>query len=89
MFSMGMGFGLWLGICAALQFPIQRAEPGKWKRDMGLKSGDDKAASVVLASRLFPSASLFRTSRCTVGSDGRAEALLIAEWGRRSLVGRS
>ena len=48
---------------------------------MGLASGSDKNASIVLASRLFPSASLARKK-----DDGRAEALLIAEWAHRQRV---
>ncbi len=77
-FSFGCGFGLWLGICAALRLPIQRVEPAVWKRTMGLAAGADKNASVVLASRLFPTASLERKK-----DHGRAEALLLAEWARR------
>ncbi len=79
MFSMGTGFGIWLGICAALRLPIQRVEPAVWKRAMGLAAGSDKNASIVLASRLFPSASLERKK-----DHGRAESLLIAEWARRT-----
>lgn len=88
MFSIGVGFGIWRGICAALRVPIQYVTPVKWKRDMGLKSGADKAASVVLASRIFPRAELGHAFRGrTIYHDGRAEALLIAEWARRNRNG--
>lgn len=81
MFSMGTGFGLWLGIIAALKLPYERIEPGKWKRIMGLASGSDKNSSIVTASHLFPTAPLSR-----VKDDGRAEALLLAEYLRRRLL---
>ncbi len=74
-----MGFGIWLGICAALRLPIQRVEPAVWKRAMGLAAGSDKNASIILASRLFPSASLERKK-----DHGRAESLLLAEFARRA-----
>ena len=62
MFSMGMGFGLWLGILAALRLPYEKIEPAKWKRDIGIASGSDKSASIAKASQLFPTASLDRKS---------------------------
>lgn len=81
MFSMGTGFGLWLGIIAALRLPYERVEPGKWKREMGLTSGAGKNDSIVKAARLFPSADLHLKKH-----DGRAEALLLCEWMRRKLA---
>ena len=80
-FNTGVGYGLWRMACAALRIPYQFVEPGKWKKQRGLASGSDKNASIVLASRLFPSASLARKK-----DDGRAEALLIAEWAHRQRV---
>jgi len=86
MFSMGSGFGLWLGILAALRMPYEKIEPAKWKREMGITSGSDKSASIVCASHLFPTAS-FRKDRGRVDTmDGRADALLLAEWLRRKFA---
>ena len=84
MFSMGTGLGIWLGILAALRIPYERVEPAKWKREMGIASGSDKSASIVRASQLFPTASLSRKK-----DDGRADALLLAEWGRRKMTGKT
>ena len=78
MFSMGFGLGLWLGAVAGLQLPYERVEPRTWKAGMGLATGSDKGASVMLASRLFPEAPLTRKK-----DHGRAEALLMAAWLRR------
>jgi len=88
MFSMGHGFGLWLGIIAALRIPVTRVEPIRWKKEMGIAGKSDKGASVVRALQLYPSCrELTRDYRR--GGDtlqtllhGRADALLIAEWGR-------
>lgn len=83
MFSMGNGFGTWVGILAALRFPYEKIEPRAWKKELGLGVGADKNASVVLASRLFPRAPLARKK-----DHGRAEALLIAEHCRRKFMAR-
>ncbi len=80
-FNLGMGFGLWLGIVAALRVPYERVEPRTWKGEFGLDA--DKGKSLVLASRLFPAAPLSRQK-----DEGRAEALLIAEWLRRKHLGK-
>jgi crossover junction endodeoxyribonuclease RuvC len=79
----GRGGGIWEGILAALDIPYQRIHPSVWKKRIfagtGLPTGD-KGASRVLAQQLFPAAvpDLQR-----VKDDGRAEALLLAEWARR------
>jgi Holliday junction resolvasome RuvABC endonuclease subunit len=83
-FSLGLGFGIWIGITAALHLSLERTEPAVWKKCMGLRSGADKAASVVLALRLFPTADLKLKKH-----HGRAEALLIAEFLRRKLTGQA
>lgn len=77
MFNYGVGYGQILGILAACSVPYTLVAPGVWKRALGL-TGKPKDASRVMARQLFPAAPLGR------GKDhGRAEALLIAEWGRR------
>lgn len=78
MFTFGMGFGIWLGIIAALGVPMELATPQAWKKAYGLIS--DKEAARAKALQLFP---------CQSGSlkskkhHGRAEALLLAEYLRR------
>lgn len=83
MFSMGTGFGIWLGIIAALRIPHERIEPAKWKREMGIAAKSDKGASVVRALQIFPRADI------PASKDGRADALLLAEWLRRKLTGEA
>ena len=81
-FSQGMGLGLWLGILAVLRVPVTRVEPARWKRDLLIPAGADKNASIVRALQLFPSCPDLGRKR----DHNRAEALLIAEWGRRQAV---
>ena len=86
MFSMGIGVGLWCGILAGLEIPMTEVTPQSWKKAIiGVKTGDDKNASIVTACRIFPKASAHLTR---VKDDGRAEALLIAEYLRRVSAGR-
>jgi hypothetical protein len=81
-FSFGVGYGIWRGIIAALALPCERVEPAVWKRAVGLaKSG--KGAAVSLARRRFPTAAIGELFRGRMSyRDGRAEALLIAEFAR-------
>ena len=79
-FSYGVGYGTWIGILAALKIPYATVRPQEWMAVMFAGSGSrDKALSIATANRLFPRATFTKK-----GDHGRAEALLIAEWLRRS-----
>src|SRR5262249_33408909 len=54
MFTVGVGFGLWLGVLGALHFPYTRVRPQIWKRAMGL--GKDKEQARLRAQQLYPGA---------------------------------
>lgn len=85
--SVGIGGGLWQGILSALLLPHEIVPPATWKAAMYRGSGlstSDKNASRILAARLFPQAA---EQLKRVKDDGRAEALLLAEWGRRRHAG--
>jgi crossover junction endodeoxyribonuclease RuvC len=76
MWTIGYGFGLWLGVLTALRLPYTRVRPSIWKRAMGL--GKDKEQARLRAMQLFPAADLRRKR-----DHGRAESLLLAHYGRR------
>ena len=80
-FNFGRGFGLWEGIVAALGIPYTLIMPQRWQKEMlaGLP-GKDKGASRVRAGQLFPH---LANQLTRVKDHGRADALLIAEYGRR------
>lgn len=81
MFSMGYGCGLWEGLLAGLGLPYERVAPQRWQKLMLADEGKGKDAARLQAQRLYPhEAHLFARKK----DDGRADALLIAEYGRRT-----
>jgi len=80
MFSFGRGLGLWEGILNALLIPYTMVRPVTWKKAMLGDMGKAKSMARLRAMQLFPSAT-GQLSRKK--DDGRAEALLLAEYGRR------
>ena len=76
----------WLWMLTALRIAHQGVRPRTWQKVMhaGTKGADTKQKSIVAAQRLFPNASLKRTERSRKDDDGMAEALLLAEYGRRT-----
>lgn len=81
MFRFGYGAGAIAGILASLLIPTRLVKPQVWKPLMGLSR--DKGISRKKATELFPDQSeMFKR----VKDDGRAEAALLAVFGKR-LVG--
>ena len=71
---------------AGLGIPYQLVAPQTWQKVMhaGTPGGDTKQRSIIAAQRLFPGVNLKRTSKSRKDDDGMAEALLMAEYGRRT-----
>ena len=84
MFSFGKSAGYIEGVLTTLGIRFQLIPPMTWKRAFSLM-GKEKKASIEVCRRLFPEADLKRTERCRTESDGKAEALLMAEWARRKM----
>ena len=84
-FRFGVGYGLWLGLLAALKIPHVAVTPQLWKKVVLAGTAKDKAAAVQFASRRFPHVSLLPSSRSKVPHDGLADALALAEYARRLL----
>lgn len=80
MFTVGVGFGLFLGVLGALHLAHTRVRSAIWKRALGL--GKDKEQARLRAMQLFPGADLRHKK-----DHGRAEALLLAYWGWRQRPG--
>jgi len=79
-FKYGMGYGKILAVLEILKISYQEISSQKWKKYFSLiKKG--KKESVTIAKKLFPEIE-FETKRGRL-LDGRAEALLIAEYCRR------
>jgi crossover junction endodeoxyribonuclease RuvC len=77
-FSFGRSFGMIEGILAALKMPVTFVAPATWTRAIGRSPGKD--ASRARAMELFPNYEYFFKR---VKDDGRADAALIAHWGRK------
>ena len=75
-FKFGIAFGMAIAIMERINCPWMLVTPQKWKKEMGLTA--DKDESLELARKLWPNAPLARKM-----DNGRAEALLMAEWLRR------
>lgn len=80
-FSFGESFGWLQGVLDAMLIPYELVRPQKWKKEFSCTS--DKNTSIAVAQRLFPGVDLRRTPLCRKPHDGKAEALLIAEYARR------
>lgn len=84
-FNFGFGAGTLNGIIKCLRMPLERVEPRTWKKYFGL-IGAGKDASIAMALQQVPSLSTdqvwiaVRKSQRT----GLADAVLIAEWARRT-----
>ena len=78
-FTFGFGAGVWHGILAALHLPYELVTPQAWKKVMMDGMPKEKDASRQRAQALFPDAELH-----LVKHHGRADALLIAEYVRRT-----
>lgn len=77
MFAFGHAFGLAMGVLAGMGITADLVTPAKWKRDLKVNPGKD--GSRLLAMTLWPDqAKEFKR----VKDDGRAEAALLAHWGR-------
>ena len=83
-FNFGMGFGLWIGMLAALQIPYTKVTPKRWKKHMLDGMGKEKAASCIRAQQLYPSAELFTPRGRAL--DGRGDALLIAAYHHQTIT---
>jgi crossover junction endodeoxyribonuclease RuvC len=77
-FSFGWGYGIWIGICAAMEIPYQLVHPASWKRRLMSDMAKGKDASRVKAMQLYPWAAKDLTR---VKDHGRADALLLAHYG--------
>ncbi len=80
MFSIGLGYGLWRGMLAALMVPYVTVQPKDWRKAVGLTG--DKADAVALAQRMFPSVADQLVGPQGGLRDGLAEALLIAHYAK-------
>lgn len=79
--SAGLYLGYFRMLCAIMDVPLHEVHPSTWKSNMGLlKKGKDH--SIRVAEQLFPTVNLL-FPRCKTKDHNVAEALLVAEYGRK------
>lgn len=78
--NMMRSYGQWEVHALYLDIPYHEVTPQAWKKVMGVTS--DKATSIQLCERLFPSIDLILPG-CRKKHDGIAEAILLCEYTRR------
>lgn len=77
-FNFGMGFGMWMGILAALGLPHQLVHPATWKSRLMKGCPKEKDASRQVAMQHYPQAAKYLTRK---KDNGRSDSLLIARYG--------
>lgn len=87
MFSFGLSVGKVVGMVEAMGWPMEEPTPQRWKKVVLEGTSKDKAAAVAHVSKRYPDCNLLPTPRCRKSHEGMAEAVCLAEFGRR-LLGR-
>jgi len=82
-FSMGYSYGMLITILDDIGFRYIQVSPAKWKKAMGLNAMKDLSRQ--MAIELFPK---MKEDLKLKKHHGRAEALLLAEYGRRLYEGK-
>jgi crossover junction endodeoxyribonuclease RuvC len=86
-FSFGVGYGIVQGLLAAMDVKQEHPTPQSWQRVVLRGSTTKtKASSVLYAHRRY-NLDLLKTPKCRVPHDGMADAVCLAEFGRRLLLG--
>lgn len=79
MFTFGQSYGFLRGMLVALDVAFEEVSPQRWQKAMGCRTGGDKKISYARAQQLFPHIKITHKI---------ADAILIAEYGRRVLKER-
>lgn len=79
MFKFGQSYGFLRGMLTAAEVPMELVTPQKWQKAIGCMTKGDKNVSKAKAQQLFPSVKI---------THAIADALLIAEYARRTWVSR-
>ena len=81
-FKFGQGYGSLLGLCAALDIPVELVTPQRWKGSVLAGTPKDKDAAVAYCRRAFPNVELIQP-QCRKAHDGVADALCLLQFGLR------
>lgn len=87
-FTFGRTCGHLEGFLIGRGIPVRRVRPQAWQKEMhrGVEpTADAKARSLDAVKNLFPEVNLLETPRCKTPHKGMIDALLIAEYGWRTI----
>lgn len=87
-FSFGRRVGELRGVLAALGIQYYEVRPQAWKKVVLAGTAKDKDAAVAWCRRAYPTSRLVQPG-CRVPHHGLADALAMAEFGRRTYLPRS
>lgn len=81
----------WTWMLAGMRWPaglVRTVRPQQWQAVMlrGARGTDTGEKAIAVARRRWRGLDLRRTERCTVPAEGRVDALLLAEFGRREAL---
>lgn len=88
MFGFGKNYGRVLALIEAKLIPIEQPLPQRWKKEILRDTKKDKDAAVHYVKDRFPYLSLLATEKSKKPHDGIADAVCLAEFGRRLLLGK-
>lgn len=83
--------GFIMGLCTAIRMPITEIPPARWQAALSARKlpGEQSAKPAALRAcvRIWGNTDYLRPGRCREAHQGIVDALLIAEYGRRLVVG--
>lgn len=84
-FSIGKGYGIWIGVLTAMHLPFEIVGPRDWQKVMfaGIDHSDTKRASAVVCSRLASREDWRATERSKIPHSGLTDAYCIAMYSLR------
>ncbi len=84
-FNFGKNFGMMIAILTALNIPFAIVHSKTWQKELfrDLSKQNTKAASLMIAKRLYPETIFKATDRCTKEHDGMSDSTLIAYYASR------
>lgn len=85
-FSFGKSVGKMLGVLEVLKLKVEEITPQAWKKEILSGTDKSKAAAIGYVQSRFPEVNLLATLKCKKPHDGMADAICLAEYGRRFLI---
>lgn len=87
--TIGVGWGIVVGILSGLGIPVLTPTSASWTRDLfaGV-AGEGKERSIAVARSMLPDLELVGP-RCRVPHDGLADAGCLSLWGQAHMLGRA